>query len=228
MGNNFNFVLAESGVFLPANENLTRKPKTKKPQFCQWDPIHPISFNSATASSYFPVLLSPTPHLRRTLPPPKMNVAAAHAWEFWERPIIGEREPPWKRGCRSRERDWNWETKNAKEEDGSSQEDGFWGKSNSFSWSSTDGDLGRADGRIWGVRADGIWGELGADKIWGWLGADERDWGGLGADGFDGVVQFGWMCGDFGRIRGGRDLGQIRGGRDLGLIRDGRTGFEAN
>jgi len=27
---NFNSVVAESGVFLPANENLTRKPETKK------------------------------------------------------------------------------------------------------------------------------------------------------------------------------------------------------
>jgi hypothetical protein len=41
-----------------------------------------------------------------------------------------------------RERDWNWETENAEEEeeeeeeeeDGSSQEDGFWGKSSPFSW----------------------------------------------------------------------------------------------
>jgi hypothetical protein len=35
LGNNFNSVLAKSAIFLPANENLTRKPKTKKHQFCQ-------------------------------------------------------------------------------------------------------------------------------------------------------------------------------------------------
>jgi hypothetical protein len=53
------------------------------------------------------------------------------------------------------------------------------------------------------------------------LGADGRDLGGLGADGFGGVVQSGGRA----VILGGRDLGWIRGGQDLGLIRDGRTGF---
>jgi hypothetical protein len=47
--------------------------------------------------------------------------------------------------------------------------------------------------------------------------------GGLGADGFGGVVQSGGRAVIFGQIRGGRDLGWIRGGQDLGLIRDERT-----
>jgi hypothetical protein len=66
---NFNSVVAESGVFLPANENLTRKPETKKKN--QIHAMHLI-FSSATAYKLgnSPHILSPT-RLRRTLPPPK-------------------------------------------------------------------------------------------------------------------------------------------------------------
>jgi hypothetical protein len=130
-------VLAESGIFLPANENLTRKPKTKKPQFCQWDALHPISFNFATTSSYSPVLLFPTSSVLL-----KMNDAATHAGNS--------------------EKDRSSERENHRE-----REDADRGKSSLFTWSSTYGDLGRTDefgtyGRT-GFGADEIWGWLGTD-----------------------------------------------------------------
>lgn len=126
--------------------------------------------------------------------------AAAAHAENSEKDRSSEREDA------DRERDWNWETENARRR--------------------------RRFGVIWRSRPS----NLQQTVIWGGRAGRQTDLGqtggqtAFGVDGFGGVVQSGWTCGDFGRTGCGAD--EIWGwlgtdGRDLRRIRGSHAGTSA-